>query len=230
MTIYEQPPYGYVKYVNHLGSDLSIVNAARVSYHGESQGEEKDKRLLMRLYKDRHTSPFEQVSITFNIRFPIFLMRQFVRHRTFRLNEFSARYKELPDQFFLPKKWRAQEGVTNHQGSVEDTSIDQAMLTSIAIETYTQCYEGYKTMLMLGASREQARMVLPVGIYTEIFVNIDLHNLCHFLRLRLDPHAQAEIQEVAQAMKSIATDLFPWTMEAFDRYKVATIDTHEILS
>lgn len=222
-----QLPHGYVRLVSHHGDDAAIVGAARTSYAGHTQGKEKDKRLLMRLYKDRHTSPFEQVSITFNIKFPIFLMRQFVRHRTFRLNEFSARYKELPDQFFLPRVWRAQEGATNHQGSITDEKIDQQNCRCLAADIYDQCYKGYKALLSNGVSREQARMVLPVGIYTEIFVNIDLHNLCHFLRLRLDPHAQAEIREVAQAMKDIAQELFPWTMEAFSRYKVATIDTYE---
>lgn len=232
-TYIEQPPHGYVRLVSHHGSDIAIVGAARTSYAGHSQGQEKDKRLLFRLYKDRHTSPFEQVSITFNIKFPIFLMRQFVRHRTFRLNEFSARYKELPDQFYIPREWRAQEGATNHQGSVSMDKQDdnylagQIQRTRMCEQAYEHSYVCYKWLIDSGVSREQARMVLPVGIYTEIFVNIDLHNLCHFLRLRLDPHAQVEIQEVARAMKDIATDLFPWTMEAFSRYKVVTVDANE---
>lgn len=215
----EQPPHGYVRYIRHLGTDQSIVEAARVSYASPSKGEDADKKLLFYLYKNRHTSPFEQCNITFNIKFPIFLMRQFVRHRTFRLNEWSGRYSELADEFFIPKVWREQD-TKNRQGSTEKQDQDWNRLNTITARVvYDAAYEGYKRLLSNGTAKEQARFVLPVGIYTEIYVNCDLHNLLHFLRLRQDGHAQAEIQDVANAMFAIAKELYPWTFEAFGKFK-----------
>lgn len=218
----EQPPHGYVRYIDHFGTDQRVVEAARVSYKSPSKGEEADKKLLFYLYKKRHTSPFEQCNITFNIKFPIFLMRQFVRHRTFRLNEWSGRYSELADEFFMPERWRVQDD-KNKQGSRESepttTNAWQAAQKSTAMSCYDVCYKGYLKLLAGGVAKEQARFVLPVGIYTEIYVNCDLHNLLHFLRLRQDGHAQAEIQDVANAMYTIAKELFPWTFEAFAKFE-----------
>lgn len=215
----EQKPHGYVRYIDHHGSDLRIVEAARISYKSPSKGDEQDKKLLQYLYRNRHTSPFEQCNITFNIKFPIFLMRQFVRHRTFRLNEVSARYTELPDEFYLPEKWRAQD-TKNKQGSVNYDTVDQNVAIVLARDSYAHCYRAYEMMIKDGVSKEQARFILPVGIYTEIYVNIDLHNLMHFLRLRLDSHAQLEMREVAKAMHDIALELFPWTFQAFRKFKL----------
>lgn len=222
----EQPPHGYVRYIRHLGTDQSVVEAARVSYKSPSKGDEADKKLLHYLFKNRHTSPFEQCNITFNIKFPIFLMRQFVRHRTFRLNEVSARYTELPDEFFLPENWRAQDPL-NRQGSRDSNNLAQYSCDTACKIAYDSAYAGYLRLIKLGVAKEQARFVLPVGIYTEIYVNCDLHNLLHFLRLRQDGHAQAEIQDVAGAMRQITEALFPWTMEAFNRFKFKMIDTNE---
>lgn len=213
-----QPPHGYVRYIDHLGTDQRIVEAARVSYGGASKGEETDRKLLEYLFKNRHTSPFEQCNITFNIKMPIFLMRQFVRHRTFRLNEWSGRYSELKDQTYMPATWRKQDD-KNKQGSVETQEIDQVKTSILAQSAYNYSYSIYQDLLKIGVAKEQARMVLPVGIYTEIYVNCDLHNLIHFFNLRTDPHAQKEIQDVAWAMLTIAEKLFPWTIALFDKYK-----------
>lgn len=202
---------------------MLIVEAARISYKSPSKGEEADKKLLTYLFKNRHTSPFEQCNITFNIKFPIFLMRQFVRHRTFRLNEWSGRYSELADEFYKPNTWRAQDSV-NKQGSTKDLSVDQEICTLALEDGYCACYAIYQELLSRGVAKEQARFVLPVGIYTEIYVNCDLHNLLHFLRLRQDGHAQAEIQVVASAMRQIAEQLFPWTFEAFAKFKFKMVE------
>lgn len=218
----EQPPHGYVRYVDHLGTDMRIVEAARISYKSPSKGEDQDKKLLTYLFKNRHTSPFEQCSVTFNIKFPIFLMRQFVRHRTFRLNEWSGRYSELADEFFVPKEWRKQDAA-NKQGSTPFDADNEA-LTALCKEAYQVAYDYYQSLLDSGVAKEQARFVLPVGIYTEIYVNCDLHNLLHFLRLREDGHAQAEIQDVAKAMRAIASELFPWTFAAFDKFKFKMVE------
>lgn len=216
------PPCGYVRYIDHLGTDQRIVEAARISYQSPSKGEEQDRKLLEYLFKNRHTSPFEQCSITFNIKFPIFLMRQFVRHRTFRLNEWSGRYSELADEFFLPKEWRAQD-TANKQAGV-GVLPDQENLSRICESAYNAAYDSYKSLLRHGVAKEQARFVLPVGIYTEIYVNCDLHNLLHFLRLRQDKHAQSEIQDVANAMRAITAELFPWTISAYDKFKFKMIE------
>lgn len=215
----EQPPHGYVRYIDHLGTDMRIVEAARVSYGGASKGEEADKKLLEYLFKMRHTSPFEQCNITFNIKMPIFCMRQFVRHRTFRLNEWSGRYSELKDQFYAPEIWRRQD-FKNKQGSVNDSSVNWNNYNeAVAHIAFKAAYDAYTQLLANGVAKELARIVLPVAVYTEIYVNIDLHNLIHFFNLRLDLHAQKEIQDIAWAMLSIAEQLFPWTIAMFDKYK-----------
>lgn len=219
------PPLGYVRYVEHLGTDQRIVEAARVSYHASSKGVESDMKLINYLMQHRHTSPFEQCSITFNIKMPIFVMRQFVRHRTFRLNEVSARYTEMAEEFFIPEVWRAQDKV-NKQGSVDGLNgIAQWSCTEMLQQAYMECYKTYEQLLAVGAAKEQARMVLPVGLYTEIYVNCDLHNLMHFLRLRQDSHAQKEIRDVANAMAEQFESLFPWTYVAFRKYKIKVEET-----
>lgn len=221
--------HGYVQYVDHLGSDQRIVEAARVSYKSPSKGKEADDKLLHYLYKQRHSSPFEQCNITFNIKMPIFVMRQFVRHRTFRLNEWSGRYSELADEFYIPTVWRAQD-TKNKQGSAgELKGLDDQEVCNVLVAGHNRdCYETYQSLLSKGVAKELARIVLPLSVYTEIYVNCDLHNLMHFLRLRLDAHAQSEIQDYAKAMHAIAKELFPVTFEAFDRYKVQIIDQKDV--
>jgi thymidylate synthase (FAD) len=222
----EQQPHGYVRYIRHMGSDTAIVEAARVSYGSPSKGHEADMKLLSYLFRMRHTSPFEQCSITFNIRMPVFVMRQFVRHRTFRLNEFSARYKELHDDFYYPNAWRVADKV-NLQGSYVDENFGPKWNeenNAIANKAYETAYQCYMDLIKRGVANELARIVIPVGVYTEIFVNCDLHNLMHFMRLRLDSHAQKEIQDVARSMKRIAELVFPETFANFDRYQMVMED------
>lgn len=230
---------GFVRYIDHLGSDTRIVEAARVSYDSPSKGPEADKKLLLYLYKNRHTSPFEQCSITFNIRMPIFIMRQFVRHRTFRLNEVSARYTELPDDFFYPEEWRKQNVVNKQGGEIQEewkTSKNVSFLasdgksikglsknelyTQMTKSVYNHAYEIYEGLVVAGVAKELARIVLPVGIFTEIYVSCDVHNLMHFLRLRLHPHAQKEARDLAEAMFQIFADKFPWCAEAYNKFKM----------
>jgi thymidylate synthase (FAD) len=214
---------GFVRYIDHLGSDLRIVESARISYKSPSKGIEQDKKLLIYLYKNRHTSPFEQCSITYNIKMPIFIMRQFVRHRTFRLNEWSGRYSELADEFYLPTKWRAADA-KNKQGSQVSESLDHSALTREVKACHDSAYATYQSLLQKGVARELARMVLPVSIFTEVYVNCDLHNLIHFLQLREDDHAQQEIREMAAAMRVVAEKLYPWTFEAFHKYRLGVTD------
>lgn len=220
--------HGFVRLIDWMGDDQRIVEAARISYKSPSKGEGQDKKLLAYLYKHKHTSPFEMAKITLNIKMPIFVMRQYVRHRMQNLNEVSARYTELPNEFYVPTAWRKQD-TKNKQGSLNDGDWNPDVFCPIeevketASELLKQhcdlSYQLYQNLLDEGIAREMARMVLPVNIYTEIYACWDLKNLLHFITLRDDSHAQAEIQEYGKAIKEILKELFPWTMEAYEKYK-----------
>lgn len=214
---------GFVRYIDHMGTDLRIVEAARISYKSPSKGEEADKKLIEYLYKNKHTSPFEMVKVTLNVKMPIFVMRQYVRHRMQNLNEVSARYTELPNEFYIPDTYRKQSA-SNKQSSEETKDLDHAAIKYRIKMFCKNAYDTYQILLDQGVAREMARMVLPVNIYTEIYSCWDLKNLLHFVALREDAHAQAEIQEYGRAIKSILQVLFPWTMEAYEKYKFKLIE------
>ncbi len=222
--------HGFVRFIERMGSDSRIVEAARISYKSPSKGDDADKKLLRYLLKNKHTSPFEMCKVSFNVKMPIFIMRQWVRHRMQNLNEVSARYTELPNEFYIPNGWRMQ-GVTNKQGSVApntdlewnprvDDGVDMTLTATEALRNQCElCYGIYKSMISVGIAREMARMILPVNIYTEIYCCWDLNNLLKFFALRDDSHAQAEIQDYARAMKQITFALFPWTMEIYEEMR-----------
>ena len=223
--------HGFVRYIDHMGDDSRILEAARISYKSPSKGPDADKKLLAYLWKNKHTSPFEMVKLTLNIKMPIFVMRQYVRHRMQNLNEVSARYTELPNEFYIPTAWRPQD-TKNKQGSIitddwnpviRDNLFnlpeDIRSATHVLKEHCRYSYQIYQEMLAAGISREMARMVLPINIYTEIYACWDLKNLLHFITLRDDAHAQAEIAQFGKAVKTICRELFPWTMEAYEKYK-----------
>lgn len=230
--------HGFVRYIDHMGSDERIVEAARISYKSPSKGEEQDKRLLSYLYKNRHTSPFEMCKVTFNIKMPIFVMRQYVRHRMQNLNEVSARYTELPNEFYIPTAWRPQDK-KNKQGSVlagdwnpmvdpklwgESPDPDEGRATQEVTRICDEIYDLYEKLIDVGVAREMARIILPLNIYTEVYVTWDLKNLLHFVDLRDDSHAQYEIQVYGKAIKQILQVLFPWTMEAYEKYKFKVVE------
>jgi thymidylate synthase (FAD) len=222
--------HGFVRYIDHMGDDKRILEAARISYKSPSKGDEADKKLLSYLWKNKHTSPFEMVKLTLNIKMPIFIMRQYVRHRMQNLNEVSARYTELPNEFYIPSNWRKQD-VKNKQGSVEDGVFNpefgdtEIVNASEYLKSFCDhSYKVYQNLLNAGIAREMARMVLPINIYTEIYACWDLKNLLHFITLREDSHAQAEIQEYGKAIKSICQELFPWTIEAYEKFKFTLIE------
>lgn len=231
--------HGYVRLIDFMGSDQRIVESARISYKSKSKGIEQDKKLLYYLYKHKHLSPFEMCKITFNIKMPIFVMRQYIRHRVQNLNEISFRYSEAPSEFYIPLSWRKQD-TKNKQGSIQEENwnpviypsnqivdVDDRSISDIpdvrATELLNQfcksAYKNYEKMIKAGVAKEMARMILPVNLYTEIYCCWDLRNLLHFITLREDSHAQAEIQVYAKAMKDIAKELFPWTFEAYAKYK-----------
>jgi len=227
--------HGFVRYIDHMGSDERICESARISYKSPSKGKDQDKKLIEYLWKHQHTSPFEQINLTFNIKLPLFVQGQMVRHRTQRLNQVSARYTEMIDEFYIPKEWRKQD-IKNKQGSIENKDWDDKsyfFLNSgtkhrdLSAELENHCiasYNLYKKMIKDGVAREMARMVLPQNLYTEIYSNWDLNNLMRFFTLRLDEHSQLEIRQYAKAMYDITKELFPFTISAYDRYKIKIVD------
>lgn len=224
--------HGFVGYVDHMGSDDSIVQAARVSYGKGIKKRSEDKALIRYLIRHRHTTPLEMVEVKFHIKLPIFAMRQLIRHRTANVNEYSARYSEMSDNFYIPDDdFLRGQSQTNKQGTAGEIN-SRAHEIQMRMQNHNMnAYEFYDYLMNgesenkdiypvdhEGISRELARMVLPVSNYTEAYWKMDLHNLFHFLKLRLDPHAQREIREYAEAMYSLIKPLFPVACEAFEDY------------
>ena len=202
-------------------ADYAIIDAARVSYQVGTKRKQSDKQLLRYLMRHWHTSPFEMVEFKFEMRLPIFVMRQLVRHRTASLNEESARYSIMEDVFYEPGTLRAQS-TTNKQGSAEGDFNPfigpKETATAVMNHQTDEAYKLYQQLIDAGVSREQARMVLPVNLYTRVVWKCDLLNLLKMLRLRLDPHAQYEIRVFAEAIAEFVKLHCPWTWEAFEDY------------
>jgi thymidylate synthase (FAD) len=202
-------------------ADYAIIDAARVSYQVGTKRKQSDKQLLRYLMRHWHTSPFEMVEFKFEMRLPIFVMRQLVRHRTASLNEESARYSVMEDVFYEPDTLRAQS-TTNKQGSAEGNFNPfigpKETATAVMNHQTDEAYKLYQQLIEAGVSREQARMVLPVNLYTRVVWKCDLLNLLKMLRLRLDSHAQYEIRVYAEAIAEFVKLHCPWTWEAFEDY------------
>jgi len=209
---------GKVYLVDRMGNDYSILRAARVSTGAEvSKGDLKDRGLIRYLYRNDHISPFSFVSFQFYFKMPIFVARQFFRHRTFDMNEASARYKEFEWEVWYPEDWRAQDTKENLQGS-DGTINHQELTTQMVKGVYSKNKNAYESMLGHNVAREQARTVMPVGQYTEFYAHVNLRNLFHFLELRLDEHAQHEIRVYAEAVLSILKELpdLKWSIQIFE--------------
>jgi thymidylate synthase (FAD) len=213
--------YGFVRLVDAMGNDLSIVRAARVSHDaawrtGNDQG--SDHRLIYYLWKHKHTTPFESVVFTFEVKAPIFVLRQWHRHRTWSYNEKSARYCELPEEFYVPDA--AAIGVQSKQnkqarivgGAITDTAVTAAEAIRHSCEA---SFATYGKLLASGVPREVARSVLPVATYSHMFAIVNLLNLLKFLTLRCDPQAQYEIRMYAEAMHELITPIVPVAMAAW---------------
>lgn len=211
--------HGLVRLVDSMGSDLSVVRSARVSYDAEwraGEDEGKDAKLISYLLKNKHTSPFESVTFTFEVKAPIFVLRQWHRHRTWSFNEVSARYAELPAEFYVPEvaQITTQSTSNKQMRTIEQHPAAQAHQEMIR-ETCGWCFKHYKVMLEMGVPRELARSVLPVATYSHMFATVDLHNLFHFLKLRLHEHAQYEIRVYAEAMLKLIEKIVPVSVAAF---------------
>jgi thymidylate synthase (FAD) len=210
--------HGFVRLVDFMGSDLSIVRAARVSYDaawraGEDEG--KDAKLIHRLWKDQHTSPFEAVTFTFEVKAPIFVFRQWMRHRTQSYSELSGRYRELPAIYYLPKpKDIGIQSKNNKQGrTITDIDREESILK--IDEHCKKAFELYEHLLRDDLPRELARMVLPLNTYSHMFTTLNLLNLFKFLTLRTDLHAQMEIRVYAIAMLNLIRPIVPVAVEAW---------------
>lgn len=211
--------HGFVRLVDYYGDDSRIVSSARVSYSGTKQLR-GDVTLIDYLLRNDHTSPFEQVVFTFHLKMPIFVARQWVRHRTGRMNEISGRYSVMKEEFYIPERNEfCVQSTDNRQGRGEVIGDEEYKIANKAFEdAYKNAYDSYKKLLDLGVAKEIARSVLPLGLYTEFYWQMDLHNLLHFLALRLDGHAQLEIRHYAEVIYDIVKLICPLTMKAFEKH------------
>lgn len=212
---------GYVELQDFMGDDLAIVNAARVSFLGESKGDVKDKKLLHYLLRNAHTSPFEMVEFKFRIKCPLFVARQWLRHRTWNINEISRRYTSEELDFYIPNTWRLQSTDNKQCSSGNAEQVVQNQFTEKMQQHVDGALATYEQMLDAGIAREQARMVLPQNMYTIFIGKVDGHNLMHFMKLRMDEHAQYEIRVYAEAIyEHFFKAILPWSAEAFEKYVI----------
>ncbi len=221
--------HGFVRVVDYMGNDSSIVQAARVSYGKGTKKLNQDKNLISYLLSHRHSTPFEMNEIKFHIKLPIFVARQWIRHRTANVNEYSARYSVLDNEFYIPnlKELKPQSKSNNQGRAGELNDNEKKNYRKIIAESSKSNFENYNTLLNIdedgdfldknnkGLARELSRVVLPLNSYTQWYWKIDLHNLMHFLALRFDDHAQYEIRVYAEKMMDILKKWVPLTYEAF---------------
>ena len=220
--------HGFVRLVDIMGSDGDIADSARVSYGKGTRSVSANRNLIRYLVRHKHTSPLEMGTVKFHLKLPIFVMRQLVRHRTASLNEYSGRYSIMSDDCYVPELDYIQpQSKTNNQGRGEEISDGWKNKYQETInDIRTKCLIAYnflignKSIKHGGLTRELARTVLPVSNYTECYWKIDLHNFFHFCRLRMDDHAQIEIQDYAKAMYELVKPYFPIAVEAFEDYNL----------
>lgn len=213
--------HGFIELVDMMGDDNRVLDAARVSTGASSKGEEKDRQLVYYLMKEKHFTPFEKIVFEFHISCPFFIARQWMRHRIGSYNEESARYRQLEFKTFAPDVWRKQHKV-NHQASSEEkfTETEETQFWLRLDSFYEVAEELYEWYLKQGVARELARVVLPMGTYTEFYWTVNFRSLMNFLTLRSAPGAQFEIQEYARAIKELLnqTNKIPMSYKAFELY------------
>jgi thymidylate synthase (FAD) len=225
---------GFVRVIDYMGDDAAIVQAARVSYGRGTKKVSDDRGLINYLMRMRHTSPFEMCELKLHVKLPIFVARQWIRHRTANVNEYSARYSVLDDEFYVPAPEHvATQASSNRQG--RDQVLDPARAAAVQETVRTNAERAYAEYLTLlnqnesgepldsehaGVARELARIVLPLNTYTEWYWKTDLHNLLHFIALRADPHAQYEIRAYAEVLLDVVRRWVPLTCAAFEDYRL----------
>lgn len=212
---------GHVGLISTYGSDDFIVDAARVSYGKGTERKRNNLALIRYLLRHKHTSPFEQSEVSFYLKMPMFTAVQQLRHRTANVNQYSARYSELDAEFYVPNRLHlGSQALDNKQGRQASLFSEEEAerVQSEMVAAQQQGFDAYERLLKIGVSRELARIVTPAGTYTQMYWKCDLHNFMHFLKLRMDIHAQREIREFATAMYDMVKPHFPITFAAFDDY------------
>lgn len=221
--------HGLVRVIDYMGDDGAIVQAARVSYGRGTKSVSNDEGLIRYLMRHWHSTPFEMCEIKFHVKLPVFVARQWIRHRTANVNEYSARYSILDREFYIPApEHLAAQSTVNNQGRGEVLQGDEAQrVLDLLREDAMRSYDHYEDLLsqdgQQGLARELARMNLPANVYTQWYWKVDLHNLFHFLRLRADAHAQYEIRVYAEAMCGIVAEWVPFAFRAFEDYRLNAV-------
>ncbi|SPF78062.1 FAD-dependent thymidylate synthase [Pseudoprimorskyibacter insulae] len=218
--------HGFVRVIDYMGDDSAICQAARVSYGKGTKSVQNDEGLIRYLMRHWHSTPFEMCEIKLHVKLPVFVARQWIRHRTANVNEYSARYSILDREFYIPApEALAAQSVVNNQGRGEALSGEEAdRVLRYLRDDAMRAYDHYEEMIsqdgQQGLARELARMNLPANIYTQWYWKVDLHNLLHFLRLRADAHAQYEIRVYAEAICEVVADWVPFAFKAFEDYRM----------
>ena len=229
-TPYKVLDHGFVRVVDYMGDDDAIVQAARVSYGAGTKAARDDSGLIRYLMRHWHSTPFEMCEIKLHVKLPVFVARQWIRHRTANVNEYSARYSILDREFYIPAaEDLAAQSVVNNQGRGEAlTGEEAARVLRYLQDDAARSYDHYEEMIsqdgQQGLARELARMNLPANIYTQWYWKVDLHNLFHFLRLRADAHAQYEIRVYAEQMCKLVADWVPAAYGAFEDYRMGGVN------
>ncbi len=221
--------HGFIRVIDYMGDDVAIAQAARVSYGIGTKSVQSDAGLIRYLMRHAHTTPFEMCEVKLHVKLPVFVARQWIRHRTANVNEYSARYSILDREFYFPKPEHISvQSATNNQGRGESlATADAERVLEIFKTDASRCYDNYEAMVsqddQFGVARELARMNLPANIYTQWYWKIDLHNLFHFLKLRADSHAQFEIRTYADELCNIVADWVPVAFRAFEDYQLGAV-------
>ncbi|MBO9465599.1 FAD-dependent thymidylate synthase [Tropicibacter sp. R15_0] len=225
-TAYPVLDHGFIRVVDYMGDDAAICQAARVSYGKGTKSVQNDEGLIRYLMRHWHSTPFEMCEIKLHVKLPVFVARQWIRHRTANVNEYSARYSILDREFYIPAPDHlAAQSVVNNQGRGEALSGEEAQrVLRYLTEDSMRAYDHYEEMIsqdgQQGLARELARMNLPANVYTQWYWKVDLHNLLHFLRLRADAHAQYEIRVYADEICKVVADWVPFAYRAFEDYRM----------
>lgn len=221
--------HGFVRVIDYMGDDAAICQAARVSYGRGTKSVQNDEGLIRYLMRHWHSTPFEMCEVKLHVKLPVFVARQWIRHRTANINEYSGRYSVMDREFYIPAEDKlAAQSSQNHQGRGEVLQGEEAQrVLNLLREDAMRSYDNYESMLsqdgQQGLARELARMNLPTNIYTQWYWKVDLHNLLHFLRLRADSHAQYEIRAYADVICDIVKDWVPAAFGAFRDYRMDAV-------